>query len=88
MSVEEPYQPLNEVLEAAVLFSGSIRASVSGKVNPSTYAALVSNSKTSTMSKLCSKTGHHRLSDASLHTAERGTCPLLTLRFVRNNHER
>lgn len=88
MSVEEPYQPLNEVLEAAVLFSGSIRASVSGKVNPSTYVALVSNSKTSTVSKLCSKTGHHRLSDASLHTAERGTCPLLTLRLVRNNHER
>ena len=88
MSVEEPYQPLNEVLEAAVPFSGSIRAYVSGKFSPSTYASLVSNSKRSTMLKLCSKTGHHRLSNASLHTAERETCRLLTLTLVRNNHER
>ena len=87
MSVEESYQPLNEVLETAALFSGSIRAYVSGKVNPSTYASLVSNSKRSTVSKLCSKAEHHRLFNVNLHTAERGTYPLLTLRLVRNNHK-
>lgn len=88
MSVEESYQPLNEVLEAAILFSGSIRAYVSGKVNPPTYVSLVSNSKRSTMLKLCSKTEYHRLFNVNLHTAERGTYPLLTLRLVKNNHKR